>query len=114
MNIILLSYDGNNVRIIHNNDILDNYNDIFKTIPKVFIKRRKKHYIICYIHDLLKCKFGSYKKMTFVDDNYLNIIDARKITKKFDKLTIIHYTAHSKRKSNESVDDISEILSNII
>ena len=49
LNIILLSYDGSNRRIIHNNNILNSYSNIFKTIPKVFIKYRKKHYIIGYI-----------------------------------------------------------------
>lgn len=111
MNIILLSYDGNDARIISNNDKLDNYSDVFKQTPKIFIKKRKKHYIIGTIASLLIEKFGSCKSISFFDDNYLNIIDAKKL-RNIPVLNIIHYTAHSTRKSDESVDDITDLLPN--
>jgi len=39
-NIILLSFDGNEKRIQFNNDILDEYSQIFTKIPKIFIKKK--------------------------------------------------------------------------
>jgi len=110
VNIILLSYDGNDERIISNNNKLDEYSKIFKKIPKIFIKKRKKHYIIGYVAKLLNIKFNSYKKISFFDDNYLNITDAKKIVNNIPGLEIIHYTAHSNRKSDEAIDDITKIL----
>ena len=41
MNIVLLSNDGNNERIEHNNNLLNEYYDTFKQIPKIFIKKIK-------------------------------------------------------------------------
>ena len=110
VNIILLSYDGNDERIEHNNNLLDNYSDIFKDIPKIFIKKRKKHYIIGYIAKLLKNKYSSYKNIIFVDDNYMNITDAKKLITRIERFQIIHYTAHTKRKSPEGIDNIENIL----
>ena len=112
INIVLLSYDGNDERIEHNNNLLDNYSDIFKDIPKIFIKKRKKHYIIGYIAKLLKNKYNSYKNIMFVDDNYMNITDAKKLITRIERFKIVHYTAHTKRKSPEGVDDIQNILKN--
>ncbi len=40
-NIILLSYDGSDKRVQSNNDKLDNYDDVFTKVPKIFIKKRK-------------------------------------------------------------------------
>ena len=115
LNIILLSYDGNDRRIINNNNILDDYSKIFTKIPKIFIKKRKKHYIIGYIYKLLINKFGSYKKsMYFFDDNYLNILDAKKIKKSIPSLNIIHYSVHSKKPSIESIYVINDILQKIL
>ena len=108
-NIILLSYDGNDERIKFNNDILDNYSDIFKKIPKIFIKKRKKHYIIGYVSKILLNKYKNNKDIYFIDDNYLNIIDANKL-RNIQKFSIIHYTAHTNRKSDVSVEDLSNIL----
>ena len=112
INIVLLSYDGNDERIEHNNNLLDNYSDIFKDIPKIFIKKRKKHYIIGYIAKLLKNKYNSYKNIMFVDDNYMNITDAKKLITRIERFKIVHYTAHTKRKSPEGIDDIQNILKN--
>ena len=108
-NIIFLSFDGNNERIKHNNEII-NSTEIFESSPKIFIKYRKKHYIISAILILLKnLKFD--RKVTFIDDNYKNIIDAKKLTKTFDNLSIIHYVKHidinRHKKYDESVNDLS-------
>lgn len=113
VNIILLSYDGNDERIIFNNDILDNYSDIFKNIPKIFIKKRKKHYIIGYLSKILRHNFIYNDYMYFIDDNYMNITDAYKLTN-IKKLKVIHYTAHTKRKSDEGIEDLKSILLNVV
>ena len=105
-NIIFLSYDGNDERINFNNNILDSFSSIFTQTPKIFIKKRKKHYIIGYISKLLSSKFNFNKKIFFIDDNYLNILDAHKLTN-VPNFNIIHYTAHTHRKSDESVEDLS-------
>lgn len=98
-NVILLSFDGNNKRIQFNNDILDEYSQIFTKIPKIFIKKRKKHYIISYIYKLLKSKYTNYNnKIYFIDDNYRNIIDSKKIIKYIPNFFILHYNAHSTHK----------------
>lgn len=109
-NFIFLSYDGNDERIKYNNDILNNYSKILTKIPKIFIKKRKKHYIISYISKILKTKFKSNKEIFFIDDNYKNIIDAHKISNIVKNFNIIHYTKHTKRKSEEGIDDIKDIL----
>ena len=114
INIVLLSYDGNDKRIEYNNNLLDNHSDIFKDIPKIFIKKRKKHYIIGYIAKLLKNKYNSYKNIMFVDDNYMNITDAKKLITRIDRFQIIHYTAHTERKSPEGIDDIENILNKFL
>lgn len=114
MNIVLLSYDGNDKRISHNNNLLNEYSDIFKQIPKIFIKKRKKHHVIGYIAKLLKNKYGSYKNLLFVDDNFLNITDAKKLVTRLERFTIIHYTKHTKRKSPEGIENIENILNKFI
>lgn len=113
INIILLSYDGNQERIQHNNDILNNYSNIFKEIPKFFIKKRKKHFIIMYIYKLILTKFNSKHKIMFVDDNYRNITDANKLQNIKD-FKIVHYVAHSNKENNnnEATNDITSILNN--
>jgi hypothetical protein len=110
LNIILLSYDGNEKRIIHNNNKLDKHTKIFKTIPKIFIKKRKKHYVIGMIYKILQRKYKSRKRILFVDDNYKNITDAKRVIHQIPNFRIIHYTAHTLRKSDEGYDDITEIL----
>jgi len=114
MNIVLLSYDGNDKRIGYNNNLLNEYSDIFKQIPKIFIKKRKKHHVIGYIAKLLKNKYGSYKNLLFVDDNFLNITDAKKLVTRLERFTIIHYTKHTKRKSPEGIENIENILNKFI
>ena len=114
MNIVLLSYDGNNERIEHNNNLLNEYSDTFKEIPKIFIKKRKKHHVIGYIAKLLKNKYGSYKNLLFVDDNFLNITDAKKLVTRLERFTIIHYTKHTKRKSPEGIENIENMLNKFI
>lgn len=111
LNIILLSYDGNEERIKHNNNILNDYSDIFKEIPKIFIKKRKKHFIIMYIYKLILTKFNSKHKMMFVDDNYRNITDAYKL-KNIRDFQVVHYIAHSNKENNntEAQSDISNII----
>ena len=111
LNIVLLSYDGNDKRVQTNNDKLDNYDNVFTKIPKIFIKKRKKHYILAYIANLLGEKYRSFHKISFFDDNYLNIQDAIKIQDRLLILHVYHYTAHTDRKSDESIDNISDVLS---
>lgn len=107
INIVLLSYDGNEERIQHNNDILNDYSDIFKEIPKIFIKKRKKHFVIMYIYKLILTKFNNKHKIMFVDDNYRNIIDAKKL-QNIKNFKIVHYVAHSNK-----VNDNKEATRNI-
>lgn len=111
-NFILLSYDGNHRRIQFNNDILDNYSDIFKKIPKIFIKKRKKHYIIGYISKILINKYKNSKDIYFIDDNYNNIVDANKL-RNIDKFNIIHYTAHTNRVSDVGVEDLKDYFKKV-
>ena len=54
----------------------------------------------------MSSKFNFNKKIFFIDDNYLNILDAHKLTN-VPNFNIIHYTAHTHRKSDESVEDLS-------
>lgn len=104
INIVLLSYDGNSKRIIQNYNIINNISPIFSEIPFIFIKKRKKHHIIFYISKIVK------EPILFVDDNYKNIIDAKKIKKRLENLYIIHYTAHVKEKYNTGIIDIYDKL----
>lgn len=103
-NIILLSYDGNDQRIKHNYNIINNISPIFSNIPIIFIKMRKKHHIIYHISKIVN------KQILFVDDNYKNILDANKLKKRLNRLNIIHYTAHVKDKYNIGMTDISGSL----
>ena len=52
--------------------------------------------------------------MYFFDDNYLNILDAKKIKKSIPSLNIIHYSVHSKKPSIESIYVINDILQKIL
>jgi 3-oxoacyl-ACP reductase-like protein len=103
INIILLSYDGNDERIKNNNDLLNKLSPIFNNIPKIFIKKRKKHYVI---NNILKI-IGN-NNLLFVDDNINNITDSQKIKNK--NLKIFHYTAHTKEKYNVGSKNIKEEL----
>lgn len=107
INIILLSYDGNNDRIRSNYNLLCNYSDIFKSIPIIFIKKRVKHFMICHIYKLLLSP-----KILFIDDNSHNIDDATKLLSKFPNLTIVHYTKHVEPKYNIGETNIKKILDN--
>lgn len=114
INIILLSYDGNDKRIIHNDNLLNKYHNIFTKIPKIFIKKRKKHHIIACIRILLYNNFKNTKHIMFVDDNEKNINDAKRLND--NKLSIIHYKAHVKKKYIKSNDivKIDDILNNFM
>ena len=111
-NIVLLSFDGNDERIVLNSKKLDKHNSIFEKIHKIFIKKRRKHYILGIIHELIESKFKKYRKMVFVDDNYKNIKDAKKFKKKsaIKELKIVHYTAHTDRKSDIGIEKLGSIL----
>lgn len=113
VNIIFLSYDGNEERINVNNNILNNHSKVLAEIPKIFIKKRKKHFIIAHICTLIKKKFNTEKDVIFIDDNLNNINDANKFKNTLKKLTTVHYVAHvsEKHKDVNGVTNIKNILS---
>ena len=73
----------------------------------------KKHYIIRYLSKILRQNFNYNDYIYFIDDNYMNITDAYKLTN-IKKLKVIHYTVHTKRKSNEGIEDLKSILLNVV
>ena len=115
-NIILLSYDGNDERIIGNNKKLEDHDPVFTKIPKIFIKRRKKHYVIGVISRLLDNKFKKTikkRKVLFIDDNYNNITDAQKLTN-ITNFEIIHYTKNSNKHFNQSDVKIKDVFDKLL
>ncbi|AYV79043.1 MAG: hypothetical protein Faunusvirus1_63 [Faunusvirus sp.] len=81
--VLMLSYDGNAARIDENEAIL-NKEDVFKNIPKIFIKIRDKGRVIKSISNIYKTS-----KIVFIDDKRANITSAR--NQVGDNLYAIHY-----------------------
>lgn len=61
----------------------------------------------------MRQNFNYNDHIYFIDDNYLNITDAYKLTN-IKKLKVIHYTAYTKRKSDEGIEDLTSILLNVV
>jgi hypothetical protein len=83
-NIFFLSFDGQEPRIFKNNDILNKYY-IYRKIPKIFIKKRKKQLILDYFYNNLKIN----NKLILIDDNIKNIKDIKQLCNK--KIKAYHY-----------------------
>lgn len=91
VNIVLLSYDGSEDRISKNNSKLDDHDGVFKKIPKIFIKKRKKHYVIWFISKMLYDKFKNTRDIVFFDDNPRNVEDANKIMDRLRRFKVYQY-----------------------
>jgi hypothetical protein len=111
-NIFFLSYDGNDNRIETNEQILNSYSNIFKNIPKIFVKERGYKGKILFMIDVYMKRHDLYTinnkyNMYFIDDNINNINDAKNIINNCSiKLFTLNYSKHSKHKDLDGVDNI--------
>lgn len=83
-NICFLSFDGQHPRILKNNKLLNTFYN-FKTIPKIFMKKRRKELILDYIFKNIKTPI----KIILIDDNIKNINAVNNLNNK--KITSFHY-----------------------
>jgi hypothetical protein len=99
LNIVLLSYEKKGRTIKNNDKLLIRYSNIFRQLPRIYIKQRRKHHIIaCVYHSIVK-KYGSAKNMVFVDDGIKNAVDGYKIKNRLiSNLDIILYLKHAEHK----------------
>ena len=111
-NFFFCSYDGNADRIKFNSSILNNYSNILKKIPKIFIKKRNKGLILDLIYKYFQKNIGFDKRykynLIFIDDNENNIKDSKKYSKKIKKLLLFNYTKHSKYSNKHN--NLNELL----
>lgn len=83
-NICFLSFDGQQARILENNIILNKYY-VYKSIPKIFMKKRRKELILDYLFKNSKIN----KKIILIDDNPKNINAVKNLNNK--KLVAFQY-----------------------
>lgn len=79
-NLFFLSYDGQEKRIIENNKLVDK-SSLYKSIPKIFMMKRKKHLVLKSLESLIKVDKQYKIRASLVDDNPLNIKDVNKLDK---------------------------------
>ena len=82
-NIVFLSFDGQEKRIIENDKLL-NKKVIYRKIPRIFMKKREKHKVLEEIYKLYKPK-----KIMLYDDNKKNIKDVVSLNNK--NIKAFHY-----------------------
>lgn len=105
--ILFLSFDGNAERILHNAQILNDHSEIFRRIPKIFIKRRVKGLILRLVWEYLERKGAvTTPGIVFVDDNVHNIRDAEKVLDPSSAI-LFHYGKHSSHGGK--YDDFTKI-----
>ena len=106
-NVIFLSYDGNDKRIIHNN-MLINKVSLYTNIPRIFIKKRKKHLVLKHLTKQLY-KISKNNDMKYysilIDDNINNINDVLEL--KYSQILAYYYTKNNRYNGNNSLDKLS-------
>lgn len=105
-NIVFLSYDGNDKRIIYNNSLIDKV-EIYRHIPRIFIKKRKKHLVLKYLAKLLykisnKIKLNSI----LIDDNINNIKDVLGLNNRY--MLAYYYTKNNRYNGNDNLHKLSK------
>lgn len=93
-NVVFLSFDGNDARIVENNKLLNSI-ELYKNIPRIFIKKRKKQLVLSSMATGTRCD------IIMVDDNKHNIIDINKLGTK--SIHTYYYTKNTKYKHQDSV-----------
>ena len=88
-NVYFLSFDGQHARILKNNKLLNSFY-IFRSIPKIFMKKRRKELILEYFYKNIK----TTKKIILIDDNIKNIDAVKKLYIK--QLISFHYKQNNK------------------
>ena len=113
-NVILLSFDGNLDRIERQVEFLNKYIHL-QSVPKIFIRKRKKGLVNLIISIYFKDFIGfdkSYEyQMIFIDDNNNNIKDTIKYADKLRYLSCFNYSKHS--KFGHEHDDFKELYDSI-
>ena len=79
-NIFFLSYDGQEKRIYENSKLIEK-SKIYKSIPKIFMMKRKKHLVVKNLANLIEINKKYKIKASLIDDNPLNIKDMNKLDK---------------------------------
>ena len=94
-NIVFLSFDGNDKRIIENNNKINKIK-LYKNIPRIFIKKRYKQLVVKSIYEIIKLPKNIKQHVMLIDDNYNNIIDVKNLKNK--KIVPYYYTKYVKSK----------------
>ena len=106
-NVIFLSYDGNDKRIIYNNMLIDKVS-LYTDIPRIFIKKRKKHLVLKHLtkqlHKISKNNDMKYYSI-LIDDNINNINDVLEL--KYDQISAYYYTKNNRYDGNNDLHKLS-------
>jgi hypothetical protein len=102
-NVLFLSFDGSESRIMTNNKALNGVDKLYKTIPRIFIKKRKKDIVLL---ELARMYRGT--KIIMVDDNKHNIddIDAHQ----HPLIQTYYYTKNTKYHHHNSLNKLLDLL----
>lgn len=106
-NIIFLSYDGNNNRIIHNNKILNKITE-YKKIPKIFIKKRKKQLVLKELCKNVNFDKRLKYKAILIDDNINNIKDVLNLRN--NSIIPYYYTKNNRYEGYNTLSNLGNIF----
>ena len=107
-NIVFLSYDGKDQRIIENNKNINQIRE-YKLIPRIFIKKRNKHLVMKEL-----CKNNTFdNRMKYnavlIDDNVNNINDVMNLNS--NEIFAYYYTKNNRYNGNNTLSNLGKLFS---
>lgn len=103
-NVIFLSYDGNDKRIIHNNNLLNKIKQ-YNNIPRIFIKKRNKHLVIKELYKNIIFDKRLKYKIILIDDNINNINDVKNLL--LPNILTYYYTKNNRYNGYNTLSKLS-------
>ncbi len=106
-NILFLSYDGNDNRILQNNKALNKIPE-YKKIQRIFIKKRNKQLVLKELCRIFNFDKRLKYKAVLIDDNINNINDVMNLRNK--NIISYYYTKNNIHEGNDTLSHLGKIF----